>query len=235
MHILILFVQLSFLVVVYKNVSSWWIGKRETGSSPQIVWEALLWEEGPLPGPERGILSNPQKWIVQGDTRADKGRGFIGKGCPSGEQEGEGTWEDCAARGSQSWAYGDGLASGCLWQSFWLRVLPGGAHTAQPRWMPERRILGGGRTRGDSFWLFPDSSIWWWLVSSMFLTKTYCRKTTHANGYWGAWLGWAVLVRVFLLTAENSVWKECKYVCVCRVKVLGRKTLLFSSRFFWLV
>ena len=36
-------------------------------------------------------------------------------------------------------------------QSFWLRVLPGGARLVQPRWMPEGRILGGGQTCGVSF------------------------------------------------------------------------------------
>ena len=35
-------------------------------------------------------------------------------------------------------------------QSFWLRVLPGGARLVQPRWMLER-ILGGGQTCGVSF------------------------------------------------------------------------------------
>ena len=39
---------------------------------------------------------------------------------------------------------------GLVWvvfsQAFWLRVLPGGACFVQPRWMPERRILGGGWT-----------------------------------------------------------------------------------------
>ena len=33
----------------------------------------------------------------------------------------------------------------------------------------------------------------------MFLTRTSCHKTTHANGYYGAWLGWAVLVGVLPL------------------------------------
>ena len=32
-----------------------------------------------------------------------------------------------------------------------LRVLPGGARLVQPRWMPARRILGGGWTFGVSF------------------------------------------------------------------------------------
>ena len=31
------------------------------------------------------------------------------------------------------------------------RVLPGGARLVQPRWLPERRILGGGWTCGVSF------------------------------------------------------------------------------------
>ena len=34
------------------------------------------------------------------------------------------------------------------------------------------------------------------LVSSVFLTRTSCHKTTHANGYCGAWPGWAVSISV---------------------------------------
>ena len=58
----------------------------------------------------------------------------------------------------------------------------GGTHMAQSRWMPARRILGGGRTHGVSFWHFPHSSSWWWLVSYMFLTRTSCHKITHRYG-----------------------------------------------------
>ena len=47
---------------------------------------AVLQEEGPLSGPGSGLLSNTWKWIVQGDTCADKARDFIGKGHPGGEQ-----------------------------------------------------------------------------------------------------------------------------------------------------
>ena len=61
------------------------------------------------------------------------------------------------------------------------RVLSGGTCLVQPRQMPER-ILGGGRTCGVSFWPFPNSS-GWRLISSVFLTSTSCRKTTHANGF----------------------------------------------------
>ena len=61
-------------------------------------------------------------------------------------------------------------------------------------------ILGSGRTRGVSFWPFLNSSGWWWLISSVFLTRTSCCKTTHANGYYGAWPRWAVSVSVLPLT-----------------------------------
>ena len=84
-------------------------------------------------------------------------------------------------------------------QPFWLRVLPGGAHLVHLRWMPERRILGGGRTCGVSFWPFPNSSGCWRLISSVFLTRTSCHETTHANGYYGAWPGWVVSISVLLL------------------------------------
>ena len=50
------------------------------------------------------------------------------------------------------------------------------------------------------FDLSPNSSGWWWLISSVFLTRSSCRKTTHANGYYGAWPGWAVSVSVLPLT-----------------------------------
>ena len=58
----------------------------------------LVLQEGePVPGPETGFLSNTQKWIVWGDTCADKARDFIGKGRPGGEQQGKGTQENCSA------------------------------------------------------------------------------------------------------------------------------------------
>ena len=101
---------------------------------------------------------------------------------------------------------GDGIRFRLVFgQSSWLRVLPGGTRIPQPRWMPERRILGGGQTCGVSFWPFPNSSDWWWLVSSVFLTRTSQRKITHANGYYGAWPGLAVSVSVFPITVS---WKR---------------------------
>ena len=91
---------------------------------------------------------------------------------------------------------GDGIGFQVVFgQSLWLRVLPGGARIAQPRWMPEGRILRGAQTHGVSFWPFPNSSSWW-LISSVFTTRTSCHKITHAHGDCGAWPGWAVSVSV---------------------------------------
>ena len=73
--------------------------------------------------------------------------------------------------------------------------------------MLARGILGSGRTRGVSFRPFPNSSDWWWLISSVFLIRISCHKTTHANAYYGAWPGWAVSVSVLPLT-ESAVSKH---------------------------
>ena len=45
-----------------------------------------------------------------------------------------------------------------------------------------------------------NSSGCWRLISSMFLTRTSCRKTTYANSHYGAWPGWAVSISVIPLT-----------------------------------
>ena len=53
-------------------------------------------------------------------------------------------------RGLQS--HGDGISFWAVFsQSFCLRVLPDGARLVQPRWMPERRILGSGQTGVSPF------------------------------------------------------------------------------------
>ena len=57
----------------------------------------LLQEGGPLSGRKTGLLSNTQKWIVRGDTSADKARDFIGQGHPGGEQQGKRTQENSSA------------------------------------------------------------------------------------------------------------------------------------------
>ena len=109
--------------------------------------------------------------------------------------------------------YGDGIhfrvVSG---QSFWLRVLPGGARIAQSRWLPARRILGGGRTRCISLWPFLNSSGWWWLVSTVFLTRTSYHKIIHTDGYYGACPEWVVSVSVDTTLTCPSFQVKQKYV-----------------------
>ena len=40
---------------------------------------------------------------------------------------------------------------------------------------------------------------------AVFFTRTSCLKTTHANGYYGAWPGWAVSVSVLPLTKPQGL------------------------------
>ena len=167
-------------------------------------------EGGLLPGPETGLLSNTRKWIVQGDTCADRARDFIGKGHPGGEQEGKGTQENCSVTWLAVLGFMViGLVSGLsLANHSDSRVLSVGTHLVQPRWMPERRILGGGQTGGVSFWPFPNSSGWWRLVNSLFLTRTSCHKTTNTNDYYGAWPGWVISISVLPLTLLLQLEKD---------------------------
>ena len=115
---------------------------------------------------------------------------IIVKGHLGGEQEGKGTQEDCSAMWLAVSGFmvmgvvsGLSLANHSDSECFLVACL------VQPRWMPERRILGSGRTHSVSFRPFPNSSCWWWLVSSVFLIRISCHKTTHANGYYSTWPG----------------------------------------------
>ena len=190
---LILFRPLLFLPSIFPSISL--ISLFQWVSSHHVA--RVFQEGGPLPGPETGLLSNTQKWIVRGDTCADKARDFIGKGHPGREQPGKETQENCSVTWlAVSGFIGMGLVSGLsLADHSDSRVLPSGECRVQPRWMPERRILGGGWTCGVSFWPFLNSG-WWRLISSVVLIRTSCRKTTHVNGYYGAWPGWVVSVSV---------------------------------------
>ena len=90
---------------------------------------------------------------------------------PGGEQEGKGTQNSSVTWLALSGFMVMGLVSGLsLANHSDSRVLPSGAWLVQPRWMPERMMLRGGCTCGVSFWPFPNSSGWWWLVSFGFLT-----------------------------------------------------------------
>ena len=114
----------------------------------------------------------------------EPGRRAVGSGSPGGLL--------CHVAHSLGF-YGEGIS---FWvvsdQSLWLRVLPGGARITRPRWIPARRILGDGWTHGITFWPFLNCSDWWWLIHSMSLTRTYCHKTAHTDGYYDAWPRWGV-------------------------------------------
>ena len=60
------------------------------------------------------------------------------------------------------------------------------------------------------------SSGWWRLISSVFLTGTSCRKTTYANGYYGAWPGWAVSISVLPLTKPVNLKGNQSWIFIGR-------------------
>ena len=97
-----------------------------------------------------------------------------------------------------------GLVSGWSLANRSNSVFPGGALIAHPRWMLARGILGSGWTGSVSSRPFQNSSGWWWLISSLFLIRISCHKATHANGYYGAWPGWAVSISVLPLTVLSA-------------------------------
>ena len=129
-----------------------------------------------------------------------KQENLLGKGT-GWRAVGKGTQENCSATWlTVSGFMVMGLVSRLSLASHSDSVLSGGACLVQPRWMPVRRILGGGQTCGVSFWPFLNSSCWWWRISSVFLTRTSCHKRTHANADYGAWPGWTVSVSLLLPT-----------------------------------
>ena len=104
----------------------------------------LLQERHPV---RNGLLSNTWKWTSRGDTRAYKAKDLIGMACPDGEQCGKGNQETCSAVWLtvsgimlMGWVSEFSLAGHLV--LIWLRVLPGGACSSQPRQIPVQRILG---------------------------------------------------------------------------------------------
>ena len=119
----------------------------------------VLQEGGPHPWPESGFLSNTWRWIVWGDTWADKARDFIGKGALVESSRVGGPRRTAQLLARSLGFYDDGISFQIVFgQSFWLRVLLGSACIAQLRWMPVRGILGGARTCDVSLWPFLNSS-----------------------------------------------------------------------------
>ena len=78
---------------------------------------------------------------------------LLGRGVPGPRAEGLGNPGELLCHVAHSLGfYGYGTSFWVVFsQSFKLRVLPGSASLVHPRWMPVRRILGGGWTCGVSF------------------------------------------------------------------------------------
>ena len=105
------------------------------------------------------------------------------------------------SHGLQFGFYGDGISFRVVFsQSFWLRVLP--------EWCTPCSVKMDDSEKDSERWLdmwcllltFPELFQLVGLISSVFLSRTSCCKTTYANGYNGAWPGWAVWVSVLPLT-----------------------------------
>ena len=97
------------------------------------------------PGPESGLLSNTWKWILPSRHMCWERKRLYWKGVPGWRAGGLGNPRGllCHMAGSLRF-YGDKMSFQVVsGQSLWLRVHPGGARIAPPRWIPERRILGG--------------------------------------------------------------------------------------------
>ena len=153
-----------------------------------------LQEGGPLPGPRRGLLCNTCKWIVWGDTHADKARDFIGKGLLGGKQKGKGTQKDCSA----TWL----TLSGFMVMGLVSRLSLAN-HSDSGSFLVVYVLLSQDGRQQGGFWEVRHVaspfglSSWWWLVSSELLTRTSCYKIIHTNAHYGTWPGWMVSVSGF--------------------------------------
>ena len=127
--------------------------------------------------PERSLLSNTWKWVVW-DTCWQSER-LCWKGVP---RRGEAGFKNpgellChVARGF----YDDGI-------SFWLSPAnhsDSGSFLWCRQCSSKRSHQGGlWEVGGDMASPFPNSSGWWWFVSSVFLSRTSYHKITHASHY----------------------------------------------------
>ena len=92
------------------------------------------------------------------------------------------------------------LVSGWLWPIILIQSLPWLRTHRSAKMDASERDSGKWTDRQGLLSTFPNSSGWWWLISSGFLIRISCHKTTHADGDYGAWPGWAVSISVLPLT-----------------------------------
>ena len=214
-------------------------------SKPQSphLWnghEIVAGRGNPFQGPRPGSCLTLENELSKVTLLLTKEETLLRRGAQVESRRVKETKRTSLPHGLQSRVLCDGISFWVVFgQSFWLRVPPDNACIAQPRWMPARRILGGGRTRGISFGPFLNSAGWWWLVSSVFLTGISCHKIIHTNGYYSAWPGWAVSVRVLRLTQwilphDFVVSTKWENVCKSQTRCLVYDKTFSVMRFFWL-
>ena len=156
---------------------------------------------GPLSGLEKGLLSNTQKWIVRGGTRADKAKGVIGKGPPGQRAGGWGSPGELLCHVARSLrVYGDGVSFQVVsGQSF-----DSGASWRRMQYLTEMDASEEDSGRWKDIWhlLLTFPKLFWLVVpcGSMFLPRASCCKNHSHKWLYGAWPGWAVSVSVFPLT-----------------------------------
>ena len=114
-------------------------------------------KRGPFQGP-RGLSSNARNWIVQGDTRADRGRDFLGKGHQVDPRRVREAREAALPRGVRPLVLGEGMG-------FWVAMLTR-SFLVGHAWLSQDGCPREGFWGVESSWPFPNSSGWWWLISS---------------------------------------------------------------------
>ena len=137
-----------------------------------------------------------------------KARDFIGKGSPGRKQEGKGAQENCSA----NWlTFSEFIVMGLVSRLCLVNHSDSGTFLLVYSLHSQEEFQWGGFWEAigymASFWPFPNSSGWWWLVSSMFPAGISICKVTHADGYYyGVWTGWVVSVS-FPIT-EQPTWYQ---------------------------
>ena len=158
----------------------------------------LLQEGGPLPGPETGLLSTLGNELSEETHVLTKQEILLGKG----------TWvESSRVREPRKTALPHGLG-------FMVMGLVSGLslanHSDSESFLVVHALFSQDGCQREGFWevvgpvVSPFDLSWTLLIGGgllvVFLTRTSCHKTTHANVYYGVWPGWAVAVSVILLT-----------------------------------
>ena len=119
-------------------------------------------------------------------------------------------------QGLWSWVHGDGLASG----------LTVATHSDAGSFLVAHTSLSQDGFQQGGFWedtwtgvsslilSLPDSSSWWWLISSVLITRVSCCEITHPRGYCGPWRG-EQFPSVSPLTEGVFKSQFSSHVCVC--------------------